>query len=74
MDLDQNNEISFEEFLGFVSRAEGDDKIQGEITKMKNKEGKEMTSSISSSGAKHSYSDEEKVCFARVINEHLKED
>ncbi len=38
------------------------------------KGGKEITEKTTASGAKHTYSDEEKECFARVINETLKDD
>lgn len=43
MDLDSNNEISFDEFVAFVSNAEGEEQASGSVTKQKSKEGKEIT-------------------------------
>ena len=42
--------------------------------KTQDKSGKEIHEQIKESGSKHSYADEEKVCFVWVINETLKDD
>ena len=54
------------------SEAQSPQKVQ--TTKEIGKDGKEWTVKIGESGTKHSYSQEEKECFARVINETLKDD
>ena len=74
MDLDDDNRVTFKEFISFILGITHSDDSPSKDIKTTSKEGKDITEKHSKSGAMHTYSDEEKGCFARVINEHLKDD
>jgi len=78
LDLDNDGTISFQEFLKFMLKFTEKDEESGspgkETVKTTDKSGRDITEKISSSGSKHTYSDEEKACFAKVINDTLKDD
>lgn len=76
MDLDDSGNISFNEFLTFIyditQQMKGESKAQTVHTT--DKAGNQITETTGERGSKHTYSAEEKECFARVINETLKDD
>ena len=72
---DQNADgvISWKEFVDMMVKMKGtDDSKFGTI--VENKSGKQMAQITDSHGGMHSYSVEEKITFAKMINEILKND
>ncbi|XP_072264020.1 plastin-1 isoform X2 [Pyxicephalus adspersus] len=76
-DRNKDGKIDFEEFVALAQELKSKDVSRSFRKSITRKQGITAiggTSSISSQGTQHSYSDEEKVAFANWINKELKDD